>query len=84
MNLVKHPLLKDSSWRHEKEWRVILGDCENIYHADLVTAIYLDESIEQSDEAKKLINLAKVKSWKVLLGNFLVIMFHLIMINYFS
>ena len=58
-------LMKDSSWQHEKEWRIVLGNCGNIYYADLVTSIYLDESIENSKEAKELIDLAKIKGWKV-------------------
>lgn len=58
-------LMKDRSWQHEKEWRVVLGNCENKYYADLVTSIYLDESIENSKEAKELIDLAKIKGWKV-------------------
>lgn len=57
--------MKDISWQHEKEWRVVLLNCENIYNADLVTAIYLDESIESSKEAKELIDLANSKGWKV-------------------
>jgi hypothetical protein len=58
-------LMKDSSWQYEKEWRVVLGDCENKYYAELVTAIYIDESIEKSKEAKELIDLAKIKGWNV-------------------
>jgi len=58
-------LMKDSSWQNEKEWRVVLGNYENKYYADLVTSIYLDESIENAKEAEELIDLAKIKGWKV-------------------
>lgn len=65
-NIFEEQLLsKDSSWSPEREWRVVIADHENKYYADLVTAIYIDELIEHSSEAQAIINLSKIKGWKI-------------------
>lgn len=58
-------LAKDSSWSSEREWRVVIADHDNKYFVDLVTAIYIDEFIEYSNDSYDFINLAKLKGWKV-------------------
>ncbi|MDD4069602.1 MAG: DUF2971 domain-containing protein [Candidatus Izemoplasmatales bacterium] len=60
----KQLITKEMSWSSEREWRIILVDIENKYFINVVSAIYIDESIEHTDEAKQLIEIARHKNWK--------------------
>ena len=56
-------LTKQESWAHEKEWRLVLCETDNRLFADLVSGIYMDESMMETANGKKLIELAKAKNW---------------------
>ena len=67
--LVLQLLTKDKSWRAEEEWRTT-GNMRGEYigskiAADIVSAIYLDYSILEEEKAKRIIELAKINSWKI-------------------
>lgn len=58
---------KTSNWMQEKEWRIVLanlGKKQKIY-ADIVSGIIIDERVLETDNAKKLIALAKEKYWTI-------------------
>ena len=56
-------LTKQESWAHEKEWRLVLCETDNRLFVDLVSGIYMDESMMETANGKKLIELAKAKNW---------------------
>lgn len=58
-------LTKQEQWQHEKEWRLVLCEVDNKLYADLVSAIYMDEPFMQTENGKKLKDLAIEKNWKL-------------------
>ena len=60
---IKQIITKQESWSHEKEWRLVLCETENRLFADLVSGLYMDEAMMETDNGKKLIELAKAKNW---------------------
>ena len=58
-------LTKQEKWKDEKEWRLFLCNVENKFFADIVSAIYMDSSMIDTDNGKKLLALAKERNWDV-------------------
>ena len=58
-------LTKQEKWKDEKEWRLFLCNIENKLFADIVSAIYIDSSMVDTDNGKKLLELAKERNWDV-------------------
>ena len=58
-------LTKQEKWKDEKEWRLFLCNAENKLFADIVSAIYIDSSMVDTDNGKKLLELAKERNWAV-------------------
>lgn len=62
---------EENQWSHEREWRILLSNAENVFFADLVSAIYIDERCITDKNCKenceKLIELCKTKKWKIIL-----------------
>ncbi len=57
---------KDSQWERENEWRVLLWDLKSSkLFIDLVSGVIIDERVIKTNNAKKLIGLAKEKNWIV-------------------
>ena len=57
---------KTGGWDKETEWRILmfqLKDCK--LYADIVSKIIIDERVISTDNAQKLINLAKKQNWQV-------------------
>lgn len=65
-NLFAQMLTKNSDWKHEQEWRIVANLPFNQFNIDLVSAIYIDESMINTPKAKKLIRLSKQKGWKII------------------
>ncbi len=59
-------LVKSTDWKHEKEWRLIADFSSNKFYIDLVSAIYIDETMCNTRKGKKLIKLAREKNWTVI------------------
>ena len=58
-------LIKNPSWKHEQEWRIIAETKSNRFNIDAVSALYIDEAMLQMAKGKKLLKLAKLKHWTV-------------------
>jgi hypothetical protein len=58
-------LTKQEKWKDEKEWRLFLCNVENKLSADIVSTIYMDSSMVDTDNGKKLLALAKERNWDV-------------------
>lgn len=58
-------ITKRSDWSYEKEWRIFLTEVENRLNADIVSAIIIDERIIDAENAKKLIDLCRLRGWDV-------------------
>ena len=59
-------ITKKIEWQYEKEWRVFLFHIQgNRLLADLVSRIIIDERIINTDNAQKLISLAKERGWNL-------------------
>ena len=56
---------KDLSWRHEQEWRLLLSTELCKLNVDLVSAIYIDNDMMETEKGKRLLELAKQKGWKI-------------------
>lgn len=56
-------ITKRAEWQTEKEWRIYLYNVEHRLNTDLVSRIILDERIANTENAKKLISLAKERGW---------------------
>lgn len=65
-NIFAQMLTKNSDWKHEQEWRIVANLPFNQFNIDLVSAIYIDESMINTPKAKKLIRLSKQKGWKII------------------
>ncbi|MBE5743626.1 MAG: DUF2971 domain-containing protein [Clostridiales bacterium] len=65
-NIFAQMLIKNSDWKHEQEWRIVANLPFNQFNIDLVSAIYIDESMINTPKAKKLICLSKQKGWKII------------------
>ena len=65
-NIFAQMLTKNSDWKHEQEWRIVAYLPFNQFNIDLVSAIYIDESMINTPKAKKLIRLSKQKGWKII------------------
>ena len=65
-DIVNKMITKESKWEHEKEWRLVLCylDDQKLY-ADIVSALIIDQRIIESENANKLISLAKERKWEV-------------------
>lgn len=62
---MEHLVTKNNEWLKEKEWRIIVDSYGHEFKVDLVSAIYIDESIYNTDKASELIQLANQRNWKV-------------------
>lgn len=58
-------LTKQEKWKDEKEWRLFLCNTKNKLYADLVSAIYIENSMLDTENGKKLLALAKERTWDV-------------------
>ena len=56
---------KDISWKHEQEWRILLDTELHRLNLDLVSAIYIDNDMMETEKGKRLLELAKQKGWKI-------------------
>ena len=56
---------KDISWKHEQEWRILLDTELHRLNIDLVSAIYIDNDMVDTEKGKRLLELAKQKGWKI-------------------
>jgi len=63
--MITQMLTKQEKWRDEREWRLFLCHVENKLVADIVSAIYIDSSMVDTDNGKKLLELAKERNWTV-------------------
>lgn len=62
---LKQMLIKNSDWRHEQEWRILVDLPKNKFNVDLVGSIYIDESMINTPKGQKLIRLARKRGWKI-------------------
>lgn len=60
-------LVKAVEWKHEREWRFMhcIYNADNKIYGDIVSGIIIDERVLKTDNAKKLIDLAKEKCWTI-------------------
>ncbi len=60
-------ITKTSNWASEKEWRSMLCNLDenNKIYADIVSGIIIDERMLDSENAKKLIALARERYWNI-------------------
>ena len=67
-------LTKDKSWSTEEEWRVLIHSRDNEVGikipAKIVSAIYIDYSVLQDYKAKRIIELANINGWQILVRYF--------------
>ncbi|MBR4237530.1 DUF2971 domain-containing protein [bacterium] len=63
--MITQLLTKQEKWKEEREWRLFVCNIENKLFADLVTAIYIDNSMIDTDNGRKLLALAKQHNWNV-------------------
>lgn len=56
-------LVKSNSWEHEKEWRLVVSEQAKKYPVNLVSRIFIDESMVDKENGKKLIELCHDKRW---------------------
>lgn len=72
--LMEQILTKDTSWATEEEWRVVLSDRGNFIGrkvpVDMISAIYIDFSVSETDKAKKIIEIAKNNGWQIYIRYF--------------
>lgn len=64
--VVEQLVTKTGGWDKETEWRILLfqlKDCK--LYADLVSKIIIDERVLDTENAKRLITLAKMRNWQV-------------------
>lgn len=60
-------LTKKKGWSNENEWRLLLENLnDNKLFLDLVSAIIIDDRSIDTENAQKLINLAKINNWNVM------------------
>lgn len=63
---INYLLSKDKDWDKEKEWRLMLfGLKDNHLYVDLVSGIIIDERVIHTNNAVKLIQLAKERGWSI-------------------
>lgn len=58
-------ITKNKEWLKEKEWRIIVNSTGHEFNVDLASAIYIDESVYNTDKVKKLMQLANQRDWNV-------------------
>lgn len=58
-------LTKGKDWQHEKEWRIVVSTEINRFDVDLVSSIYIDAEMIDTEEGKLLLGLAKQKQWPI-------------------
>ena len=58
-------ITKRSEWSYEKEWRIFLNNVPHRLDADIVSAIIIDDRIMETENARKLIGLCKVRGWRI-------------------
>lgn len=58
-------ITKGIQWKHEEEWRILLFNIENKLYADIVSAIYVDESTIEQQNFIRLKSLAQERNWKI-------------------
>lgn len=58
-------LTKGKTWQHEKEWRIVVSTDINRLDIDLVSSIYIDVDMIETEKGKQLLELAKQKQWKI-------------------
>ena len=59
-------LTKKVGWSSEREWRLLLENLnDNRLYVDLVSALIIDDRSINTDNARKLINLAKINGWNI-------------------
>lgn len=72
--IMEQVLTKDKSWSTEEEWRVIMNDRDNFVGrkvpVDMISAIYIDFSVSETDKAKKIIEIAKNNGWQIYIRYF--------------
>ena len=72
--IMEQVLTKDKSWSTEEEWRVIMNDRDNFVgrkvSVDMISAIYIDFSVSETDKAKKIIEIAKNNGWQIYIRYF--------------
>ena len=72
--IMEQVLTKDKSWSTEEEWRVILNDRGNLVGrkvpVDMISAIYIDFSVSETDKTKKIIEIAKNNGWQIFIRYF--------------
>ena len=56
---------KSKCWEHEREWRLVVGECDSKVHVDIVSAIIIDERSISTKNAKKLISLCEKRGWEL-------------------
>lgn len=54
---------KSKCWEHEREWRLVVGNCNSKIYADIVSAIIIDERSISTKNAKDLISLCEKRGW---------------------
>lgn len=57
--------LKNKAWQHEKEWRLIVDTKMQKLPVDIVSAIYIDESMISTEKGQMLVTLAKERNWRI-------------------
>ncbi len=67
--IIEQLLTKDESWLTEEEWRTIIfvdSDKNGLkVYVDIVSAIYIDNSILEEEKTKSIIALAEKNGWDV-------------------
>ena len=58
-------LTKGKVWQNEKEWRIIVSTDLNRLDVDLVSSIYIDFDMMETEKGKQLLELAKQKQWQI-------------------
>lgn len=62
---IKQVTSKSKCWEHEREWRLVVGNCDSKIYADIVSAIIIDERSVSINNAEKLIALCKRRGWEL-------------------
>lgn len=57
--------LKNKAWQHEKEWRLIVDTNMQKLPVDIVSAIYIDESMISTEKGQMLVTLAQERNWRI-------------------
>ena len=58
-------LTKGKDWQHEREWRIVVSMDINRFDVDLVSDIYIDVDMIDTEKGKQLLNLARQKQWQI-------------------